>query len=179
VIEGLFRAGYDGPALDLLGKLIAASFVDVAGRPRPIAPEYWNEKAQPWGAAECAWQGLINDLLLSRVVGLQPDVPAQTLTIQPHIPDHLDNISAAIPLAGHWTRVAHTVTRGEGLVMTTTVENAALPVVVLRTKVPEGMVLASVELDEQEATADIDGAFAVLTIRDKSSFRVAAHYRTA
>ena len=54
---------------------------------------------------------------------------------------------------------------------------AALPTVVLRTKVPEGMALASVELDEQEATADIDGAFAVLTVRDKPSFRVVAHFR--
>ncbi len=179
ITEGLFRAGYDRPALDILTRLIDASFLDLDGDRRPIAPECWNEKAQPWWTIEHASNGLINDFLLYRVVGLAPNVAAETLTIQPHLPDHLTDVEATIPLPGGWPHVVHHAERAEGLAITTTVADATLKTVELRYRIPAGLKLAAATVDGQDAKAAEQNGAVTFTVTGKADFEVAVQFVSA
>jgi|GEM_PF-6674044 len=179
ITEGLFRAGIDAPAMEIVTRLIEASFMDADGRRVPIAPEYWDQRAEPWGSIEYAWNGLINNFLLARICGLLPDVPSDTLTIQPHVPEHLDSVSAVIPLAGGWTHVAHRIDRDHKTTITTAVKDAALKTVELRYKIPSGCKLSSAKLDGKKLDVTPDGAFVVMTVEGKKTFNVEVRFEKA
>jgi len=78
----------------------------VAG-PRPTAPEYWNEYAEPWGCIEYTWNGLLNNLLIERVAGIRPNKPGGLLVVEPNLPKGIDFLEIAYPVDGAWTCVAH------------------------------------------------------------------------
>ena len=170
--EGLFRAGYGRPALNILTRLIRACFLDA----QPIAPQYWNEKAQPRGSVENAGGGIINDCLLGRVVGLRPDVQAETLTIEPYLPDHLADVEATIPLPNGWTCVAHHADRSDGLALTTTVKDAALKTVKLRYRIPAGLTLAAATVDGQDASATERDGVVTFAVTGKATFEAAVRF---
>jgi len=113
------------------------------------------------------------------VVGLAPNVAAETLTIQPHLPDHLTDVEATIPLPGGWPHVVHHAERAEGLAITTTVADATLKTVELRYRIPAGLKLAAATVDGQDAKAAEQNGAVTFTVTGKADFEVAVQFVSA
>jgi len=172
-IEGLFRSHYDDAALKILTRLIEASFIETSDGPRPCAPEYWDEKAHPWGSIEYAWNGLINNFIIERVCGIMPDIPRKRIIVEPHLPEELNSVEVAVPFTDGWTTFTHKINRKDStrFIHKTKIRNA-LHDIILRFKVPKGSEVSSIRINGQEVKYKRSGEYVEIYMKNKRSFTI-------
>ncbi len=102
IIEGLFNYGYFREAMELWEK--TKSLIIKDGKPSSCEL-YDPELGTGIGAPDYSWQALVNDFIITRIVGLRKD--PHTLTLAPLMPTGMSEIAiSSLPVGGVPTDVS-------------------------------------------------------------------------
>ncbi len=117
VTEGLLRYGYRDTARELIGRTFEV--VSATGEPQASENFHPHRPMRYEFSHNCfwyGWTGLVNDLLLRRILGIQPRMHENALELAPLWMDGLEDVSLSnLRLGSHNLRLDYHKTNGGGL----------------------------------------------------------------
>jgi len=174
-IEGLIRFGKIEAALKLLDRMVDISFIETEDGLKPTAPEYWDEKAKPWGCVEYAWQGLLTNLMIEHICGIRPNVPGKKIVVEPNFPEQINSTEISIPVSNEWIHFKQEISREKTDIYTLTAKNAIFDTIVRLHISGKGEVLLAT-IDGNSADYSKSDNYIEVTIHDRKNFTIKVEY---
>jgi hypothetical protein len=174
LIEGLYSLGYPDEANRLLFKMMDACMIYINNQKVPAAPEFWNERGEPWGCVDYSWNGLMTKLLIEDVCGINADVPNNKILFKPNLPESMESVNMVLPFGDKWIKYNYNKSNKGRLYERLAISNNSFESTICF-RIPMGRSVQTITLDGKKVLPKITGNYLELVTKN-NSFVIQVNY---